>query len=439
MKSFKKVVAQKSVKSRELQTVKGMHDVLPVDQPFWEKIQKALREIAEFYNFLPITTPIVESADLFNRTVGETSDVIEKEMFALKTKGDDLLVLRPEGTAGVARAYIQHGLSHLPHPLKLFYFGPFFRYEQPQAGRERQFHQVGFEIFSNENDPIYDAQTILLCYRLLEELKIKNIGIHINTIGCRVCRPNYRKQLISYYKPKEKELCGDCKRRLALNPLRLLDCKRPSCQPLKENAPTILDSLCSLCKNHFKSVLEHLEDLKLPYVLNRFLVRGFDYYTKTVFEFFTDSDPGEEPFRVALGGGGRYDYLIESLGGKPTPAVGAALGVTPILEILRRRAITFTPKAKEKIFLVHIGDLAKRKSLTLIEELRKENIPVMELLGKESLGAQLRAADNITAPLALIFGQKEAYEESIIVRDMKTGAQETVPLNKVAALIKKRM
>ncbi len=428
-----------ALKNKDPQTVKGMHDVLPVDQPLWEKIQKELKEIAEFYNFLPITTPIVEYADLFNRAVGETSDVVEKEMFTLKTKGGDLLVLRPENTAGVARAYIQHGLSHLPHPLKLFYFGPFFRYEQPQAGRERQFHQIGFEIFSNENDPIYDAQVILICYRLLEELKIKNIGVHINTIGCRICRPNYRKQLVSYYRPKEKQLCGDCRRRLTTNPLRLLDCKRDSCQPLKADAPTILDSLCGLSKTHFKAVLEHLEDLKLSYVLNHYLVRGFDYYTKTVFEFFTDPVPGEEAFRVALGGGGRYDYLIETMGGKPTPAVGAALGVTPILEILKRRAITFVSKPKAKIFLIHIGDLAKRKSLMLIEEMRKENIPIVELLGKESLTAQLRAADKITAPLALIFGQKEAYEESIIVRDMKTGAQETVPLAKVAALIKRRM
>ena len=425
--------------NQPLQSVKGMHDILPVDQPAFEKIQKNLKEVAEFYNFQPITTPIVEPLALYVRTTGETSDIVEKQMFTIRTKSGEPLALRPEFTPGIARAFIQHGLSHLGSPLKLFTFGPLFRYEQPQAGRLRQFHQANFEILSVENDPIYDVQIILACYRLLTDLKIKNLRIEINTIGCRTCRPNYRKQLQTYYKSKEKNLCADCKRRLPLNPLRLLDCKNPNCLPLKEGAPIILDYLCSYCKNHFKGVLEYVEDSKLPYSLNHHLVRGLDYYTKTVFEFFTETAPGEEAIDFALGGGGRYDYLVEMLGGKPTAAVGAALGAERILEVMKRRNLYHLSRVKAKVFLIHIGDLAKKKSLSLIEELQKENISVTESLGKESLVAQLRAADKLEAPIAMIFGQKEAYEDSIILRDMKTGAQETVPLNKVGAVLKKRL
>jgi histidyl-tRNA synthetase len=428
---------KKQSSSKGVQSVKGMHDILPPDQPTWEKLQKTFKDACDFYNFLQITTPITESIDLYTAGLGETSDVVEKEMFTIKTKGGDQLALRPEGTAGVARSYIEHGMSHQPHPLKLAYFGPFFRYEQPQAGRTRQFFQIGLEVFSNENDAIYDAQVILTAYRIIEDLRIKGVTIQVNTIGCKTCRPNYRKALATYYKPKEKNICGDCKRRLATNPLRLLDCKKEICQPFKESAPTILDHLCTACKTHFKEVLEYLENLKLPYSLNNYLVRGLDYYSKTVFEFVLDPVEGEAPIG-SLGGGGRYDYLVETLGGKSTPAVGAALGCERLIEVMRRRNITATPRTKAKLFLIHIGDLAKKKSLSLIEELRKENIHVVESLGKESMAAQLRAADKLEAPFALIFGQKEAFEESIIIRDMKTGAQETVPISKLATSIKKR-
>ena len=427
-----------SPKSKSVQSVRGMHDIVPADYPLWERAHKTFKDVTEFYNFAHITTPILESVDLYARTLGETSDVVEKEMYTIKTKGGDTLAMRPEGTAGITRAYIEHGMSHQPHPVRLAYFGPFFRHDKPQAGRLRQFNQAGFEIFSSENDPLYDAQTMLAAYRFIEGLKIKGVTAHINTIGCKTCRPNYRKALVSYYKPLEKKLCGDCRRRLPVNPLRLLDCKVPSCQPLKEQAPTTLDHLCSPCKVHFKELLEYLEDVKLPYSLNHFLVRGLDYYTKTVFEFTLDPVAGEEDLAFALGGGGRYDYLVEMLGGKSTPAVGAALGVERLLEVMKRRNLSIPARTKERVFLIHIGDLAKKKSLSLIEALREGSVHVVESLGKESMAAQLRNADKLQVPFALIFGQKEAYEESVIIRDMKTGAQETVPLTKLVAAIKKR-
>ena len=241
---------------------------------------------------------------------------------------------------------------------------------------------------------------------------------------------------MAYYKAHEKEICGDCRRRLPINPLRLLDCKTIACQPLKENAPLTLDYLCSNCKHHFKGVLEYLEDLKLPYVLTNTLVRGLDYYTKTVFEIFTE---GDSELNFALAGGGRYDHLIEMLGGKATAAVGAAMGIERIIEVIKKRELYPNLRPKSKVFLIHIGDLAKKKSLSLIESLREAKINVIESLGKESMDAQMKAANKLQAPLALIFGQKEAYEESVIIRDMKTGAQEIVPLPKLPNLIKKKL
>ena len=298
-----------------------MHDILPQEQVWFEKIRREVKEAVEFYNFQKIETPILEVADVFERSVGAGTDIVEKQMFLLKTKGGDRLVLRPEGTAGIVRAYIQHGLSHLGQPLKLYYQGPLFRYERPQAGRYRQFHQVGLEILGGEDDPIYEAQVIVPLFRILEGLKLKQLTIRINTIGCKNCRPNYIKKLQDYYKGHQKKLCVDCVRRLHVNPLRLLDCTNPECQKLKTGAPSILDSLCSFCNRHFKAVLEYIEELGLPYQLDNYLVRGLDYYNRTAFEIYAEGHEG------ALAGGGRYDYLVEMLGGRSTPAVGGALGV----------------------------------------------------------------------------------------------------------------
>jgi histidyl-tRNA synthetase len=431
---------------------KGMHDIMPVDQAWWEKIRREVKNIAEAYNFSRIDTALLESASLFEKSLGTTSDVVEKQMFAFKTKGGDNIVLRPEGTAPIARAYIEHALSQYGSPTKLYYLGPMFRYEQPQAGRFRQFYQAGFEILGGDEDAIYDAQIILACFRLFEALKIKKVMVHINTIGCRNCRPNYKKKLVDYYKEKissskARVICEDCERRLAQNPLRLLDCKNPLCQELKKDAPVILNSLCSYCKSHFKEVLEYIEELRIPYALDQYLVRGLDYYNRTVFEFFTDSpvgraaknNSGSDLSTIALGGGGRYDYLVEMLGGRETPAVGGAVGLERIIEVIKASGQEPPLKTKAKVFLIHIGDLAKKKSLAILEQLRAEGVDASESLGKESLRAQLKGADRSGAPFALIFGQKEALEESIIIRDLQTGAQETVMLKKVASEVKRRL
>jgi histidyl-tRNA synthetase len=412
-------------------TPRGMRDVLPAEWPLWEKVYRVAKETAEFYNFARIETPVLEQADLFVRGVGEATDIVEKEMYTLRTKGGDRLALRPEVTAPVVRSYIENGMHRLPQPVRLYYLESVFRHDAPQAGRYREFRQFGLETLGGESDPVYDAQVIIAIYRFLEELKLKNTLVQINSIGCRVCRPNYVRRLVEHY--KNKKVCKDCERRYKTNPLRLLDCKSEICQSIKAGAPSILDSLCVNCKSHFKGVLEFLDEISIPYTLNPLLVRGLDYYNRTVFEVFPEGSD------LALASGGRYDYLFEMLGGRPTPATGVASGIERVIEAASAVGGLAPIKPRTRIFLVHVGELTKRKGLTLVEEFRRQGIAVTEALGKDSLSAQLERAAKFGAPLALIFGQKEIFEESIIIRDMTTGIQETVPLGKVVEEVKKRL
>ena len=415
------------------QSVKGMHDILPDDQPAWDKVRSATRHVGDFYNFLRIDTPILESADLFERGLGTGTDIVEKEMFVVKTKGGDRLVLRPEFTSAVMRSYYQHGLGQYGQPVKLYYEGPVFRHEQPQAGRFRQFHQVGFEILGAESDPIYDAQAILGAYRILEELKIKNVTVHINSIGCHKCRAAYIKKLEAYYKKNAQKICKNCKVRLVNNPLRVLDCKEDACQLIKADAPIILDFLDTECKAHFTKVLEYLDEVKIPYHIDSHLVRGLDYYNRTVFEFFA------EGFAYAIGGGGRYDYLSETLKLGKLSAVGSAIGVERVIEVLKASGKGAIARGGAKVFLVHMGEEAKKRGLALIEEFRKAGMRINESFGKDSLKSQLRVADKDRVHFAMILGQREVFEGSIIIRDMQTGTQESVPLERVVEEIKKRL
>lgn len=431
----KKTKSKPKETPRFFQAPKGMHDVLPPEQPYWEKIESVAAGIARFYGFGKIDTPILEQAELFIRGTGESTDIVEKEMFTLKTKGGDFLALRPEFTPAVSRAYLEHSLSRLGQPQKFFQFGPLFRHERPQQGRSRQFTQIGFEMLGGPNDPVHDALLILIAVSLLRELKIKEVSLKINSIGCRVCRPIYKKQLQNYYKNHEKELCSDCVRRLKVNPLRLLDCKNPDCEKLKAKAPNFLDKLCANCSHHMQGVLEYLDELKISYALDNTLVRGLDYYTKTVFEVFTEG-PGSE--LGALCGGGRYDYLIELLGGYLTPAVGFASGVERLIAAMKAKGIELAPKSVRRVFVAHAGDAAKKKALSLIKMLHDAEIPVAEALSKESLKAQLKAADKDKSAMALILGQKEIYENSVIIRDLRTGLQESIASDRIVDEIRKR-
>ena len=340
-----------------------MRDILPEDQFIWEKIRDEAVKIAGEYGYLRIDTPILESADIFERT-GEGTDIVEKQMYFIKDKKDGSLVLRPEGTAPIMRAYIQNGLNKIAQPLKLFYIGPMFRHESPQAGRYRQFYQAGFEIIGADGDPIYDAQIILASLRLLEELKIKNLVIQINSIGCKHCRLAYQRKLQQYYKNHQNKICKDCRERLQPRPLRLLDCKDEKCAPIKAKAPIILDQLCGQCKKHFKNVLEYLDELSLSYNLNPHLVRGLDYYNRTVFEIFSDMPQFSG---LALASGGRYDHLSEMISHKQICAVGSAVGMDRVAELLKSSEIKHLPLKEQKVFLIHIGDEAKKRDCRFLK------------------------------------------------------------------------
>jgi len=414
----------------------GMHDTLAEDQKYFQKIYDIVKEIASFYNFQKIETPILEETELFSRGIGLATDVVQKEMFSFKTKGGDVLTLRPEGTAPVVRAYIENGMQNLPQPVKLWYWGPFFRYEKPQLGRYRQFWQFGLEVLGEESS-IIDAQIIQIFYNILRELKFKNLIIEVNSIGDSACRPYYKKLLVSYLKGRIDGLCQNCKRRIKENPLRILDCKEEKCQRIVSQGPQMIDELCETCHQHFKEVLEFLDEIELPYHLNPYLVRGLDYYTRTIFEIYDGQERGRA--LGALAGGGRYDALIKILGGTDTPACGAAGGIERIISLMKEKAIILKKEKVPQIFLSQLGNLAKRKSLKLIEDFRREGILISESLGRNSLKVQLQIADKIGAKYTLILGQKEALEGTIIIRDMVNGRQETVKFEKLVKEMKKRL
>jgi histidyl-tRNA synthetase len=423
-------------KKSKFQSPTGMHDVLPDDQKYFRKIYDVVEDIVNFYRFGKIDTPIVEDTRLFLKGIGVSTDIVKKQMFSFRTKGGDSLALRPEGTASVVRAFIENGMQNWPQPVKLWYLGQFFRYEHPQAGRYRQFWQFGLEVLG-ENSAVIDAQVILIFYNILKNLKFKNLVVEVNSIGDYQCRPYYKKLLTNYLRSREASLCPDCRRRVRENPLRVLDCKEEKCQPIKAQAPQIIDHLCEECHAHFKELLEFLDELELPYQLNPYLVRGLDYYTKTVFEISEGTEEGKQ--QGSLVGGGRYDTLVKILGGKDFPGCGGAGGIERIVNMMKLRKTSLESHYKPQIFLAQLGQLARRKSLKAFEDFRKANIDVMESFGRDSLKAQLAKADKIEARYTLILGQKEALEGTILIRDMQTGRQEIIKLEKVVNEMRRRL
>jgi histidyl-tRNA synthetase len=418
-----------------LQPPRGMKDILPEDQPYWDQVRRVSEKLARDYGFARIDLPLLEYTNLFSRGIGEGTDVIEKEMYSFLTRGGDKVSLRPEFTAGVCRAYIQHGMNILSKPVKLFSTGPAYRYERPQEGRYREHYQVNYDAFG-EQDAILDAQIIQVALRAVQNLGIKSIQIQVNSIGCSVCRKEYRELVVNYLESKKNKLCLDCKRRMELNPLRTLDCKEDKCSQVAATAPQSIDHLCEECRCHFKNLLEYLDELNLPYTINPHLVRGLDYYTKTVFEIWSGQEDGR---KFSLGGGGRYDGLIKKLGGEDTPAVGFALGVERLISEMKRVQAKAYRYPKPKVFLAQLGDFAKKKSLALFSELEKNGILVAESFGRGSLKSQLRVADRLEVEITLILGQKEALDQTVIVKNMKTGVQEIVSADKLVDLIKKKL
>jgi histidyl-tRNA synthetase len=416
------------------QVLRGMKDILPVEQKFWQRVKSVAEALAQAYGFEFIDTPILEMTSLFVRSAGQQTDVVEKEMFSFIDRGGDNVTLRPEGTASVVRAYVNHGMINQPQPVKLYYIGPMFRYERPQQGRYRQHHQFGVEVFGDEN-PVLDAEVALLAHLFYKELGINSV-VRINSLGCNECRPKYREELINYFRSKRSQLCDDCKRRLSKNPLRLLDCKEEGCASLKDDAPQLVDGLDEACKEHLMRVLEYLDDLQVPYVLDPHLVRGFDYYTRTVFELVPEDGDAKT---ASLGGGGRYDNLVEQLGGRPTPACGFGIGLERAILQMKAQGIEPTDNNKPEVFVAQLGDNARRKAFALFEELRNAGIRIAGNFTKNSLKAQLEIANRLGAKYTMILGQQEVIDQTILVRDMESGMQEIIDYKKAVSDLKKKI
>lgn len=427
--------AGSSKESLVVQTLRGMRDILPDEQPYWERVRRLLSSACQEFAFHRIDTPIAEYAHLFTRSIGTGTDIIDKEIYLFETRGGDRAALRPELTASLARAYIEHGMQVLPKPIKLFSTGPVYRYDRPQEGRYREHWQANFDIFGEE-DSILDAQIFQIASRILSQLGLKDIEFQVNSIGTPEGRKEYRKILVRYLESQKHKLCQNCKDRLVKNPLRVLDCKEDKCFQVTVNAPKSAEYLDPESKAHFKSLLEYLDELAIPYVVNPRLVRGLDYYTKTVFEIYSVGTLGEGK-KASLGGGGRYDGLIKSLGGENTPAIGFGLGMDRlVLEMIRLGGKPYR-ELRPKVFLAQLGDLAKRKSLRVFSELQKNDVLVAESFGRGNLKSQLRSANKANAEVTLIIGQKEALDGTVILKDMVTGAQETVRQDKLVCALKK--
>jgi len=408
------------------QAPRGTSDILPEEQPYWRYIEQKAVNICQLYGYERIDSPAFENADIFIRTVGEETDIVEKEMYTFEDRGGNKLTLRPEGTAPVCRAYIEHGLHNLPQPVKLYYITPIFRYERPQAGRYRQHYQFGCEAIGDA-DPTLDAEVIDVAWRFLASLGLHQLSLQLNSIGCKQCRPQYLAALKDYYTKYRRDLCPDCKTRLKRNPLRLLDCKKPGCQQLADSAPRCVDYLCPPCAEHFDRLKRYLGLLEIPFEVNHRLVRGLDYYTRTVFEI----QPEAEGAQSTLGGGGRYDDLIEELGGKPTPALGFAIGIERIILNLKKQGISVPPLPQPRVFIAHIGDDARAEAVKLAARLRQAGTGVTTAIGNKSLKAQLRQANTLGVRHTVIIGEDEIKAGTVILRDMTTGEQETVPLDEL--------
>ncbi len=424
----------KKVKKASIQLVKGMKDILPDEQQYWQWLRDSVDLFAKNYGYGRLDTPVLEFTSLFKRSVGEDTDIVSKEMYSFVTEGGDKLSLRPESTAGAARAYIEHGMVNQPQPVKLYYIGQQFRHDKPQAGRYRQFWQFGFESIG-EIDPVIDAQLITISHNFLKNLGL-DIEIQINSIGDENCRPQYIKALKAHYQNHRKELCSDCQDRLNKNTLRLLDCKNTRCQELANDAPQMVDYLCESCKEHFMGVLEYLDELDITYSLNAKIVRGLDYYTKTAWEIIETSEAGK---LQALGGGGRYDSLIDNLGGRPTPAVGFAIGMERVILKLQEKKI-LPPVAKSlEVFVAQLGVEARKKALSLFEDLRQDGFQVAEAMSKKGLKDQLELANKKGVKYVVILGQKEISDGTVLIRDMESGVQEVVDFRKIKTELRKRL
>ncbi len=406
---------------------RGTADILPQDSPVWRYIEKTVMETAAAFGYAEIRTPVFEMTELFQRGVGDTTDVVQKEMYTFTDKGDRSITLRPEGTASAARAYLEHTMYALPQPVKLFYNCACYRYEKPQAGRLREFHQFGAEVFGSA-DPLVDAEIIALAATTFKNLGIKGLSLRINSIGCPTCRKKYNDALTAYLTAHKETLCSTCNDRLTKNPMRILDCKSPICKGIAEGAPHVLDFICEDCAAHFEAVQNYLKALEIPFSIDATIVRGLDYYSRTVFEFVST----EIGAQGTVCGGGRYDGLIRQLGGDDTPGIGFAMGIERILLVMRAQNLLPESTAVPLLYVASIG--CAGEALRLVQKLRELNLYAACDLAGRSLKAQMKNADRLGARYSLVLGDSEIATGQAELKNMETGEKQTVNIHDISAL-----
>lgn len=404
--------------------IKGTEDILPGESYKWQFVEDIMRKQAQAYGFKEIRTPVFEHTELFNRSVGDTTDVVQKEMYTFTTKGGESVTLRPEGTAGAARAMLEHGVYNDGYPIKAYYLTSCYRYEKPQKGRQREFHQFGIEVYGAPSC-YADAEVICAANSIFDRLGVRNLSLEINSIGCQHCRPQYHSALRTYFESHKDELCETCLSRLDRNPMRILDCKSPVCSQIAKNAPTVLDYICDDCREHFEGVKSCLDAAGLRYKVNPRIVRGLDYYTRTVFEFVSD-DIGAQG---TVCGGGRYDGLIEELGGQHTPSLGFGMGIERLLLLLESQKIEIPVPPACDLYVIGIGDEAKRKAFQIIEGVRSASLIAEGDIVGRSIKAQMKYADKIGALFTMVIGDDELKNGSAKLRNMTTKDEKTVPLD----------
>lgn len=414
-----------------ISAIKGMNDILPGEIETWQFLEQSAREVFGAYGFSEIRTPIPEKTELFCRSIGETTDIVEKEMYTFDDRSKNSMTLRPEGTAPVMRSFIQHRLYNLDSVSKLYYMGPMFRYERPQKGRYRQFHQIGAEVIGVEDAKI-DAQVLSMLYRYSVRIGIKAVSLQINSLGCSECRPAYRQSLLAYLEERLEALCPDCQRRYQSNPLRVLDCKAKGCQEATVDAPAMVDHLCSDCDGHFSQVKKYLEALNIPFEVNPRMVRGLDYYVRTTFELVTDQLGSQN----AVAAGGRYDGLVESLGGPALPGIGFAIGLERLVLMKGEQRIA---PAVPQLFIAALGDAAADEAFVLMSRLQAAGVRIeMDYQGK-SLKSQMRRANKLNAEYTLILGEDEISSGQVQLKKMDDGTQTTVALNSLTDLLTEKL
>lgn len=404
-----------------IRALKGFKDILPDEVRTWQWIEATARDIFHRFGFAEIKVPILEKTELFARSIGEATDIVEKEMYTFADRNGDLITMRPEGTAPVLRAFIEHGL-HVKLPVqKLYTIGPMFRHERPQKGRLRQFHQMSVEVLGSDH-PKVDSEVIAMGWLLLKELGL-SVSLQINSLGCPDCRPAYKDALVAFLAGRKEKVCEDCKRRSEANPLRVLDCKSEHCQEQYKDVPAILDHLCEGCKEHFKKTRHGLTLLGIPYEINSFMVRGLDYYTRTTFELITDRLGAQS----AVGAGGRYDGLVEQLGGPKLPGIGFAMGMERLVLLLAQHGVV-APESETDLFVAALGEAATEKGFGLVHALRTRGLQVAMDHEGRSLKSQMKQANRCNAKHALIMGEDELKKGEAALRDMATKDQISVPL-----------